>query len=291
MGEPVGVALARSAPVLPTGEGWWYEPKFDGHRAIGLRDAEGCRLQSRSGRDVTAHWLDVALAGMRLRPGTWLDGELVVWNGGRLDFSAVQSRAASSPARARRLAEDLPASYAVWDCLRHPEHGDVRARPYTERRELLAEVLAGVGPPIQAVPATDDLATALDWYSSLQPAGVEGIVAKLGSSPYRPSRIWVKVRHSEPVDAAVVGFTGPRARPRALVVQLPDGRRALSQRLSGQLSAVAAGLLPAAGSLLSLPEGERYARVPIGLLQAEVLAGSTRHRVVTVTRLGPAETA
>ena len=277
--------------MLPTGPGWWYEPKFDGHRAVLLREGDGCRLQSRSGRDITPHWLDVAMAGMSLAPGTWLDGELVVWNGGRLDFAAVQSRSASAPARARRLAEDLPASYAVWDCLRHPVLGDVRARPYVERRGLLLDVLADIGPPIQAVPASDDIRTALDWYDSLRSIGIEGVVAKRGSGSYRPSRIWVKVRHSEPVDAPVIGFTGPRSRPRALVVELPRGRRALSQRLTAQLSAVAAALLTDAETfpLARTQDDERYTPVGGGLV-AEVLAGSTRHRVVTVTRLRPAET-
>ncbi|MER6160357.1 hypothetical protein ABT147_33200 [Streptomyces sp. NPDC001868] len=83
---------------------------FDGHRAVLVRDSDGVRLFSRSGRDVTAVWLDVALAGMALRPGTTVDGELVIWRGGALDWGAVQSRAASTPARARTLAAELPAS-------------------------------------------------------------------------------------------------------------------------------------------------------------------------------------
>ncbi|WP_328643909.1 DNA ligase [Streptomyces canus] len=292
MDDPVRVALAQASPVLPVGGLWWYEPKFDGHRAVLLRDREGTRLQSRSGRIVTPQWMDVALAGMALLPGTTLDGELVVWNGGRLDWSAVQSRASSTPARARRLAEELPASYAVWDCIEHPAHGDVRGRPYVERRRLLLEVLADIGPPIQAVPATDDVSTALDWFHSLRSIGIEGVVAKLGTSAYRTSgRVWVKVRHSEPVDGQVVGYTGPRTRPRALIVQLPDGRRARSQRLTAPLSAEAAALLPEEEGrpLAQTRDGERY--VPVGgELVAEVLAATTRHRVVTVTRLRPAET-
>ncbi|MEY2249024.1 DNA ligase [Streptomyces sp. BF23-18] len=288
MEEPVRVALAEAVAVLPVGEGWWYEPKFDGHRAVLIRDAAGARLQSRSGRIVTSWWMDIALPAMALLPGTVLDGELVIWRGGALDFGAVQSRAASSPARARTLAEGLPAAYAVWDCLSHPLHGDVRGRPYLERRAFLLDVLADIQPPIQAVPASDDVGTARDWYDSLRPLGIEGVVCKRASSPYRPGRVWVKVRHSEPVDAVVVGFTGPR--PRALVVRLPDGRRALSHRLTAPLAARAAELLPESGTsrFASTRDGERYAESGPGLV-AEVLAGSTRHRSVTVTRLLPAE--
>ncbi|MFE5097741.1 hypothetical protein ACFRCI_47670 [Streptomyces sp. NPDC056638] len=71
-------------------------------------------LYARSGRIVTQHWMDLAVAGMELRPGTVLDGEAVIWRDGRLDFAAAQSRAASSVTRARALAARYPASYARW---------------------------------------------------------------------------------------------------------------------------------------------------------------------------------
>lgn len=227
---------------------------------------------------------------MALRPGTTLDGELVIWRDGALDFAAVQSRASSTPARAHALAEDLPASYAVWDCLDHPDHGSVQGRTYLERRSLLLDVLAGIGPPIQAVPATDEIETARDWYDSLRPLGIEGLVAKRAGSVYRPSRIWIKVRHSEPLDSVVVGYTGPRSRPRALVVELPGGRRALSQRLTAPLAAAAAALLRDAvpHRIGEAGDGTRYT-VARGA-EAEVLAGSTRHRTVTITRVRLTET-
>lgn len=263
---------------------------FDGHRAVLVRDSDGVRLFSRSGRDITSVWLDVAVAGMELRPGTTLDGELVIWRGGALDWSAVQSRAASTPSRAHALSAELPASYPVWDCLSHSDYGDLRGRPYVVRRGLLLDALGDMGPPIQAVPATDNIETARDWYESLRPLNIEGLVAKQGGSVYRPSRIWIKVRHSDPLDTVVVGYTGPRSRPRALVVELPGGRRALSQRLTTPLAADAAALLvdDEPRHLEATRDGTRY--VAAGGARTEVLAGSTRHQVVTVTRVRPAET-
>ncbi|MCX5315929.1 hypothetical protein [Streptomyces sp. NBC_00154] len=71
----------------------------------------------------------------------------------------------------------LPASYAVWDLLSHPELGDVRSRLYTERRALLLDLLHDVPPPIQAVPATDDPDVAQDWYDMLQGQGCLGTAA------------------------------------------------------------------------------------------------------------------
>ncbi|MEU8642214.1 ATP-dependent DNA ligase [Streptomyces sp. NPDC048674] len=284
---PVDVALAQAVPRLPTGAGWWYEIKFDGHRSVIWRSADTVHVQARSGRDVTPVWMDLALAAFtHLRPGTVLDGEAVVYRDGRVDFGAAQSRASSSPPRARQLAEEWPATFAAWDILQHPDLGDVRGRPYTERRGLLLDLLAAVPPPLQPVPATDDVEVAQAWYETLHEQGIEGIVAKRASSPYRAGRIWQKVRHADTVDAEVVGYTGPAARPRALVVELPDGRHALSQALTAPIAAaVSAHIVDSGpGKRTRSREAGSYTTVAPGLT-VEVLAGTTRHSVVTVTRV------
>ncbi|MET9499832.1 hypothetical protein [Streptomyces sp. NPDC006552] len=79
------------------------------------------------------------------------------------------------------------------------------------------------------MPASDDVDVARVWFEVLPEQGVEGIVAKRASGTYRPDRSWRKVRHSEVVDAEVVGYTGTPARPRQVAVQLPDGRTVLTQ--------------------------------------------------------------
>ncbi|SFH05356.1 ATP-dependent DNA ligase [Streptomyces mirabilis] len=118
MDWPVSVALAQSVPALPTGTDWSYEMKLDGHRMIMWRTDDGVRLQARSGRDVTAVWGDLALAGHHLPAGTILDGEAVITTeDGRISFEAAQARAASSPARAHRLAAQRPAHYIAFDAL------------------------------------------------------------------------------------------------------------------------------------------------------------------------------
>ncbi|MGY3676782.1 ATP-dependent DNA ligase [Streptomyces sp. TE33382] len=160
----------------------------DGHRMVLRRTEDSVVLYARSGRIVTSHWMDLATPGMHsLLPGTVLDGEAVIWKEGKLDFSAVQSRAAATLPRARTLAARHPASYMVWDVLHHPAHGDVTTRPYTVRRALLVELLAGFGPPIQVVPSSDDYEVARGWYESLRPLGIEGIVAKR-DAPYPAGR-------------------------------------------------------------------------------------------------------
>ncbi|MFE2970574.1 hypothetical protein ACFXKC_44550, partial [Streptomyces sp. NPDC059340] len=165
MDWPVSVALAQSVPELPTGTDWSYEMKLDGHRMIMWRTSDGVRLQARSGRDVTAAWGDLALAGHHLPAGTVLDGEAVITTeDGRISFEAAQARAASSPTHARRLASQRPAHYIAFDALQLPSpNGDMRARPYSERRVALLNLLASLpaNTPIQVVSATTDRDTAL----------------------------------------------------------------------------------------------------------------------------------
>ncbi|MEV5854605.1 ATP-dependent DNA ligase [Streptomyces anulatus] len=288
MEYPVKVALAQAVPVIPDGPDWWYEPKFDGHRTILRRTEETVILYARSGRVVTSHWMDLAVAGMGLQPGTTLDGEAVIWRGGKIDFGAAQSRAASSVTRARALAAHHPASYAAWDVLEHPQLGQTTQLPYTERRASLLDLLHDIPPPIQAVPATDDRTVAVAWYEGLQEQGIEGIVAKKGSASYPAGRRdWIKVRHAETEDALVVGYLGPRRRPRRLALAVGDegGPIRLSARLDPVLAGRIADVLTAAEVVGERrAEGETYTRVESDLI-VEVLAGSGRHGTLTVTRV------
>ncbi|MFF1690765.1 ATP-dependent DNA ligase [Streptomyces sp. NPDC058254] len=269
----VRLAEAETASELPVGPGWAYEWKLDGDRGI-LWRRDTVRIQTRSGRDATEQWIDIATAAMDLPADNVLDGELVIWRDGRIDFGAVRSRAS---ARGRRLADLIhrhPASYAAFDCLMAAGH-DLRARPYTERRATLLDVLEPLGPPLQAVPATDDIDVARVWFDALVSQGVEGLVAKRASSPYRTTgRVWDKVRHSETVDADVVGYTGTPARLKQLAVRLPDGRIALTQTLTTALAAQTALLLTGAGppGRGQTTAGDRYLTLPPGLV-VEVAAG------------------
>lgn len=284
---PVSLALAQAVQSPPTGPEWHAEPKVDGHRVCLWRLADTVRLQSRAGRDVTAVWCDLAVAGMKLAPGTIVDGEACVWVDGRVSFSAAQSRGASTPARARSLAAEHPATFAAFDLLQHPVHGDVRSLTYLERRALLNELLEPIGPPLQLVPSTRDREVAADWYTLLQEQGIEGLVWKRGSSLYAGNRrIWRKQRHADTADGVVVGFTGPQTRPHAVAVRLDDGTVALSQRLPGVLAAELGALFTGqtARPGARARGGETYREVEDGPT-VEILAGSGRHGVVTVTRL------
>ncbi|NUV65620.1 DNA ligase [Streptomyces sp. CAI-121] len=288
MEYPIRPALAQAAPAIPHGPDWWYEPKFDGHRTILRRTDDTVILYARSGRVVTSQWMDLAVAGMQLPPGTALDGEAVIWKNGRIDFASAQSRAASSITRARALAAQHPASYATWDILEHPQRGQTTGLPYTQRRQLLVDLLHDIPPPIQAVPTTDDRDVAIAWYDGLQEQGIEGIVCKKGTAGYPMNRRgWLKVRHADTEDALVVGYLGPRRRPHRLALAVGDegGPIRLSARLDPLLAGRIAEVLTAAEAIGERrAEGETYTRVD-GYLTVEVLAGSGRHGTLTVTRM------
>ncbi|MFF4139241.1 hypothetical protein ACFY1B_49480 [Streptomyces mirabilis] len=182
-----------------------------------------------------------------------------------MSFEAAQGRASSSPTRAHRLAAQRPAHYIAFDALQLPSpNRDIRARPYNERRAALLHLLAELpsNTPIQAVSATTDHDTALTWYTTLHHQGIEGIVAKRTTSPYRADRTgaWLKIRHADTIEATVAGFTGTARQPKALALRLPDGRVALSQRLTTALATrIAPRLVPQPGRAHT-QDGDAYTR-------------------------------
>jgi ATP-dependent DNA ligase len=286
--QPIPLALAQSVDTLPDGPGWAHEPKFDGDRITIERTEDGVVVRSKSGRVVTSTWLDLAVAAMDLPPGVLLDGEAVIYQADRLDFGAVRRRASAGATRLASLIRDHPASFAAFDVLHHTGHGgDLRSRPYRERRAVLVETLAPLGPPLQAVPMTEDPETARLWWATLREMNVEGIVSKRLDGAYPGGRRgWRKLRHSDTVDADVVGHTGTRAHPVALALRLSDGRTVLSRRITAPVRAAVAAHL--AGTAPAAPihtdDGARYVPCAPGVV-VEVEAGTTRHATVTVTRV------
>lgn len=124
---PVEVALAKSAERIPgsqiLGGGAMYEPKWDGFRCALVRDASGTHLWSRQGKDLTDGFPDVASAATaQVMPGIVLDGELVIWNGDRLDFDLLQQRLVNPAKRAGVLAASRPATYMAFDVLADEAH-------------------------------------------------------------------------------------------------------------------------------------------------------------------------
>ncbi|PUB29627.1 ATP dependent DNA ligase-like protein [Promicromonospora sp. AC04] len=192
LGGPVEVALARAIERIPQAGalpgGSRFEPKWDGFRTVITRDQSGARLWSRRGTDLSATFPEIAAAAERqLRPGTVLDGELVVWVDGRLAFAALQTRMGRGPRSAAALARTSPASYAAFDVLAVGGQ-DVRPWAFDDRRRRLEQLATGWRPPLNLSPVTNDHATAVEWFEAYSAVGMEGLVVKGGGEPYPAGR-------------------------------------------------------------------------------------------------------
>jgi ATP-dependent DNA ligase len=198
---PVKPQLARSRAELPEGDGWRYEPKWDGFRTIVFRDGDDVRLQSRNGRPMNRYFPEVveqvrALPAARLV----LDTEVVVVVDGVQEFDLLSQRIHPAASRVERLAAETPAAVAAFDLLAEGDESLLEL-PYETRRERLARVVAD---PLQLSPVTASREDAEDW---LRGAG-EGVVAKEASAPYRPGERtgMVKVKRVRTADAVVAAF-------------------------------------------------------------------------------------
>ncbi|QOT18996.1 ATP-dependent DNA ligase [Paenarthrobacter sp. YJN-5] len=239
---PVALALAKAVESIPRGDtlpgGSAFEMKFDGFRAVCLVGSDGAWLYSRQGKDLSRYFPDV-LASVReqIPAGCVVDGEVVVWSEGRLDFEALQLRLVSSRAALPELLRKSPASLIAFDVLAVAGQ-DTRGLQFRDRRALLEELARGWVPPLHLSPVTRDRAVAETWFKEMPAAtGVEGILVKGETQIYEPRRIWLKVKSRNVVDVVLAAVIGPMAQPRAAVVGLPvDGQL----RIVGRSAALAA---------------------------------------------------
>jgi len=139
---PIEPMLARLTDAIPTGEGWSYEPKWDGFRALVFRDGDDTYLQSRDLRPLDRYFPELPPALRSALPERCvLDGEVVIAGPHGLDFDSLLLRIHPAESRVKLLAARTPASYVAWDLLAVDDH-DLRATPQGERRALLEAALA-----------------------------------------------------------------------------------------------------------------------------------------------------
>jgi ATP-dependent DNA ligase len=199
--------LAKLASTIPAGDGWIYEPKWDGFRALVFKDGAELLIQSRDLKPLDRYFPELhAPLVASLPPRCVLDGEIVIATGTALDFEALLLRIHPAKSRVELLARQTPASYVAFDLLALGDD-DLRARPQAERRAALEQALAGAQPPIHVTPATRDRAVAEDWFRRFEGAGLDGVVAKPATLTYQPAkRAMVKIKHERTADCVVAGF-------------------------------------------------------------------------------------
>jgi len=198
---------ARIQGRLPTGSGWQYEPKWDGFRAVAFRDRDTVVINSRNQRPLARYFPELVPAIKTIpAPRAVLDGEVVVFQGGGMEFETLQLRLHPAASRVERLAREIPASFVAFDLLAEGEE-DLRQQPLRERRRRLERLLRTAAPPIYLSPITHDPAVAQSWLDRFDGAGLDGIVAKRLEERYKPGeRAMVKVKKQRTVDCVVGGF-------------------------------------------------------------------------------------
>jgi ATP-dependent DNA ligase len=199
--------LAKVAEELPPQEGFLFEPKWDGFRAIVFRNGDEAYIQSRDLRPLNRYFpeLERALA-QGLPKGCVIDGEIVVATAKGLDFDALQQRLHPAASRVAKLSKETPAAFVAFDLLAAGGRSTMEL-PQAERRIRLERLLGSVQKPVYLTPVTRDRAVAQDWLQRFEGAGLDGVVAKPEAAPYQPGkRAMLKIKHARTADCVVAGF-------------------------------------------------------------------------------------
>ncbi len=198
---PIKPQLARPAKALPEGDGWRFEPKWDGFRTIVFRDGDDVYLQSRNGKPMNRYFPEVipqvqALPGQRLV----LDGELIVVVDGIQEFDLLGQRIHPAKSRVEMLAEKYPAAFVAFDLLAEDDEV-LMDLPYLERRARLEAVIE---PPVQLTPMAEDHEGAAGWLTGHS----EGVIAKRAEATYQPGERtgMSKIKRVRTADVVVQAF-------------------------------------------------------------------------------------
>jgi ATP-dependent DNA ligase len=216
---PLEPMLARLQEDIPREDGWRYEPKWDGFRAIVFRDGSKVTIGSRGRKTLERYFPELVAALADALPRRCvLDGEIVVaWNG-VLDFEVLQQRIHPAESRVRRLAKETPSSFVAFDLLAEGSR-DLRGQPLARRWDRLTRILAPrptaramravLAPRTSVVltPQTADADEAAGWFDDLEQAGLDGVIAKRDDLTYQPGkRVMVKVKHQRTIECVVGGY-------------------------------------------------------------------------------------
>jgi ATP-dependent DNA ligase len=199
---PLQPQLALSRKALPEGEGWAYEPKWDGFRALAFVDGDDVYLQSRGSKPLRRYFPELVFP-----EGEYvLDGELVILGSdGHEEFDALQNRLHPAESRVAMLAEQTPAVFRAFDLLAVAGKKALDS-PLRERRAALERLHSSWKKKpgsVELTPFTEDAAEAEPWLQ-----GGEGVIAKELEAPYRPGerKGMVKIKRVRTADCVVVGW-------------------------------------------------------------------------------------
>jgi bifunctional non-homologous end joining protein LigD len=202
--------MLATSGMLPTSDaGWAYEMKWDGLRALAYISGGHVRLTSRTSRDITFVYPE--LAGLAAAVGSHeavIDGEIVAFGASPWpDFEALQQRMnISTAAQARSLSAQNPVSYLAFDLL-WLDGGSLLDEPYSHRRELLESL--GLDSGRVQVPPSFAGESGADIQAVSKQQHLEGIMAKRLSSRYEPGRrtpAWRKIKNKRRQEVVIGGW-------------------------------------------------------------------------------------
>jgi ATP-dependent DNA ligase len=204
---PIEPMLAKLVQSIPDGDGFLFEPKWDGFRAIVFRGTDDVYIQSRDLRPLDRYFPELHDALIAQLPANCvLDGEIVITTPHGLDFDALQLRLHPAASRVAKLAAASPSSFVAFDALA-ADGASLLGRPQAERRKALERLLATVSPPVYLTPMTRDRALAAEWLQRFEGAGLDGVIAKPEKQLYMPGkRAMFKIKHARTADCVVAGF-------------------------------------------------------------------------------------
>jgi ATP-dependent DNA ligase len=205
--EPIAPMEAKLVSALPDGSGWQFEPKWDGFRAIAVRDGEAVTIWSKSGKPLDRYFPELVML-LRCTTSTRfvVDGEIILPLGDTLSFGALQARLHPAPSRIARLSRETPAQLMLFDAL-HLDGRDLAEEPLVARRTALESFHAHEGNrQLRLSPHSRDVAQARDWLAAAGGA-LDGVVAKRLDLPYRSGeRAMAKLKQHRTADCVIGGF-------------------------------------------------------------------------------------
>lgn len=199
---------------IPEGENWLYEPKWDGFRCIAFCEGDEIDLRSKNGQPLARYFPEVVEELKKLKAGNFvLDGELMIWHGDSPSFDDLLQRIHPAATRIRKLAEETPATYVVFDMLAEPVGkkskvlSEENLRVRRAKLEKFAKDNIKKNSAIVLSPATDDIDVARGWLSS-EGVELDGVIAKRTDLPYQSGnrKGAMKIKRIKTADCVIGGF-------------------------------------------------------------------------------------
>lgn len=208
---PYPPAEAKPVAEIPSGNGWLYEPKWDGFRCLAFRRDKNVLLQSKAGQPLHRYFPELVEALTKLPQSRFvLDGEIVIYVGKEISFDNLLMRIHPAASRIHKLSSETPATYLCFDLLVDAEGQALNQRPLSERRRALENFFSRISRDgnVRLSPASPDRRQAEDWMQERGKLGLDGIVAKRLDEPYHSGeRVgMVKIKRMRTADTVVGGF-------------------------------------------------------------------------------------